>query len=58
MESLLNYTQVAKLLGVKPRTIRDWTSRHKIPHLKIGQSVRYQASEIEDWLESKKNVPT
>ena len=53
MESLLNYTDVAKILGVQPRTIRDWTSKHKIPHIKIGQTVRYRESDVQDWTDKR-----
>jgi len=53
MEKLLTVNQVADLLGVKTSTIYQWTHEGFIPHVKIGNRVRFKVSQIEKWLEKK-----
>ena len=45
--------EVADYLGVKTKTIRNWTSEKKIPFVKLGGSVRYPRERIDNWLKSK-----
>ncbi len=42
---------VSEFLNVKKKTIQNWTSEGKIPHLKLGTTVRYPKSKIEEALE-------
>jgi excisionase family DNA binding protein len=48
-EVLLTALDVARLLSVRVSTIRAWTSRRKIPFVKLagGRSVRYRLSDLE-----------
>ena len=46
---LLNVQEVAKLIGVRPSTIYQWTHQEYIPHIKIGKLVRFKQEEIEKW---------
>ena len=47
-DSLLTCSQLASRLNVKPSTIRAWTSRRKIPFLRLagGRAVRYREADI------------
>ena len=52
-KELLNTAQVAEWLNVKESTIRKWTHYGFIPHVKVGRCVRFQESEIEQWLRER-----
>jgi excisionase family DNA binding protein len=57
MEKLWKHTDVANYLNVSPWTIRGKVSRREIPFLKIGQSVRFDPSEIEAWAKQGAKEP-
>jgi excisionase family DNA binding protein len=41
----------SELLGVKESTLRSWTSRGKIPSIKLSRkAVRFKESELTNWL--------
>ena len=54
---VLTVPQVASLLQKKERTIREMSYQKKIPHFKIGRSLRYKRSEILKWLGQVCRVP-
>ena len=59
MEGLLTIEQAAALLGIKESTLYDWTSRGKIPHVKLSRRcIRFIKSELEAWLKAKAVFPT
>ena len=45
-DRLLTKRQVAELLNVTPRSIDNWMKRGLLPYLKIGRSVRFNASNV------------
>ena len=49
---LLTPEQLAEFLQLKKSTIYYLTKQKKIPHLKIGRAVRFDAAEIEAWVKS------
>ena len=51
---LLNKREIAAYLKVAPRTIEDWVYRRKIPFLKVGRAVRFDAHEVSLWLDSQR----
>ena len=53
--ALLTRPEAAALLGVSTNTLAVWhcTGRYKIPVVKVGRSVRYRASDLYAWLESR-----
>jgi len=53
MEELLDVKQVAKMLGVKPSTIYQWTHQGYIPHVKLNNLVRFRGSKVLEWVEQK-----
>jgi excisionase family DNA binding protein len=54
VERLLNPTQLAEVLGVRPGTVYSWLSRGvDIPHIKIQGTVRFREKAITDWLLQK-----
>lgn len=51
VESLLSVRKVAKLLGLCERTIWKLLAAQRIPEpVRIGHSVRFRASQINDWI--------
>jgi len=53
MEKLLTVEQLADYLQMKPSTIYQWTHQGFIPHIKLGNRVRFRVSQVEKWLERK-----
>jgi len=52
--TLITYGQVADLFGVSIVTIRRWAALGTIPApIKIGHSVRWRKSELDDWLNER-----
>lgn len=49
MESLWKADDVAKYLAVPISTIRYWTSKGFIPHIKLPAAVRFQPEIIVEW---------
>ncbi len=50
MEKLLNPSQLADILGVRPGTIYSWLSRGvDIPYVKIAGTVRFREKAVQDW---------
>jgi len=49
---LLNEKQAAERLSVKPGTLQVWrsTQRVELPYIKLGRAVRYDAAELEKFL--------
>ena len=54
MEKLLNPSQLAEILNVRPGTIYSWLSRRiDIPYVKIAGTVRFREKAVQDWLFKK-----
>ncbi len=53
MDRLLKAEELAEMLCVKKSTIYQWTHIEYIPHLKIGNFVRFRPDEIQKWLNTK-----
>jgi hypothetical protein len=53
--TLLTETQAAEALGVKPSTLTCWRSTHRygLAYCKIGGRVRYRASDVAAFVESR-----
>lgn len=53
-QKLLRLSEVVERIGFKKSSIYLWISEGKFPQpLKLGQSTRWVASEVESWLEKK-----
>lgn len=48
----LTVKEVASLLIVKPSTIYLWAEQKRIPHYKINGVLRFEESEILEWIKS------
>ena len=57
-ETLLTAEQVAKLLQLRPQTVRDGAWRGKLPCVRLWKGkkktlLRFRKSEIEEWIRQK-----
>jgi excisionase family DNA binding protein len=54
MERLLDIDEVSEMLGVTKATIYSWTSKNKIPHVKLSKRLlKFKEQEIRDWIAGK-----
>ncbi len=51
---LLSIEEIARRLGIAKNTLYDWCVVRKIPHIKLGKFLRFDAAEIEAWLKTKR----
>ena len=55
MDKLMTYEEVAKLLNLSERYIAKLVALGEIPPIKIGKSVRFNPTKIQEWVERKSN---
>jgi len=49
---LLDDLQVAAILGVQPRSVRQWRSQRGLPFLRITpKTIRFRRSDLDAWLD-------
>lgn len=51
--TLMTVEDVASYLKVAVQSVYRWASQEKIPHLKVGGSLRFDPNEIQEWLNKK-----
>lgn len=49
--------ELAKCIDVSINTIYFWTYTRQIPHYKIGNLVKFDINEMNEWLKAKKILP-
>ncbi len=52
-QRLMTVEEIAEYLQVKPSTIYQWTHTGFIPHVKLGNRVRFRLSQVDRWVEKK-----
>ncbi len=52
-QRLLTVEEIADYLQVKPSTIYQWTHQGFIPHVKLGNRVRFRLSQVDKWVERR-----
>lgn len=51
MEKLLDIVELSEMLGVTKSTIYSWTSRNKIPHIKLSKRLlKFREEDILSWI--------
>ncbi len=50
----LTVEELSEYLGTPMPTLYTWTHQKKIPHLKLGRTLRFDRLEIDGWLESRR----
>lgn len=51
---LLTVKNLSNLIGVKEKTLYQWAELGQIPHVKLNGCLRFDFSEIEEWIRSCK----
>ncbi len=51
---LITIEQICQLLQLKKSNVRSKILNRKIPHIKLGSSIRFDQTEIYNWIESQK----
>lgn len=54
MIKLIDIKTLSQFLSVKEPTLYQWAELGKIPHYKINGAIRFNESEISEWLSSCK----
>jgi len=56
VEKLLSPADVAKILGVTTQTLAIWRheKRYRLPYIKSGRLVRYEARDVEAFIASRR----
>ena len=49
--------QAAAYLGCTPDTLRVWTSKRRIPFVKVGRLTRFLKADLDDWLNQRRVRP-
>lgn len=52
-DGLMRIEEAAEYLGFAKQTLRNWVSDGRIPYVKIGRSVRFRRSELDEWVEEQ-----
>lgn len=55
-DNLLKVSDVATLLSISPRTVRSWVYRRLIPFLKLNGALRFNKTEIENFIKGDSHV--
>jgi excisionase family DNA binding protein len=50
IEPLLDVRKAAELLGISPKTLRDWIQARKIEYVKVGTRVMFQPASIRQFV--------
>jgi excisionase family DNA binding protein len=53
-DRLLEAKEIAELLGVPERWVREHTRSGAVPHVRFGRYVRYDRGDVLAWVESLK----
>ena len=52
-EGLMSIEELSSYLHIPKATIYGWTHARKVPHFKIGKSLRFEKKKIDEWLAAK-----
>ena len=56
-EALMDTSQVARYLNMHPKTITSMVERNELKAYKVGRHWRYRKSDIDEFLEQRRNIP-
>ena len=50
---LLNLADAAAILGVRPRSLRDYWRKWEIPALRVGRELRFRERDLNAWIRKR-----
>ena len=56
--NLYTVSQVAELFGISEKQVFSLKARGKLPYIKIGRSTRFEASDLRQFIDERKQVVT
>ena len=57
LKKLLKISEAAELLGISTRTLYAWSASGRVPSVKINGVLRFEADEINEWINGhKRNI--
>ena len=54
---LITREEAARLLTISERKLWELTNARKVPCIRFGRAVRYDAGDLREWVESQKEWP-
>ena len=54
---LLTAADIARILAISKSLIYKWVEEQVIPHYRLGKAIRFDLSEIKEWLKTKSIDP-
>ena len=54
MNKLLSPQELSAALNISIEPVYAWTSQKRIPYIKMGRLVRFNADEVNKWLERQR----
>ena len=47
--------EAAQYMGLQPQTLAVWrtTGRYHLPFVRVGRSIRYRVSDLDEWMKSR-----
>ena len=56
-KGLLNIKEVAQYTGIAESTLYKWKTQGKIPHKKLGGSLKFDLGELDEWIKQQTVIP-
>ena len=53
-ERLWTVNDVARFLGMHPKTVYDWAARGELPCFRLGNRLRFSPTELTRWVSARK----
>ena len=57
-ESMVNVKAAAAFLGISLSNVYAYVERKQVPHYRIGRSIKFRVSELDEWLKRFHNGGT
>lgn len=53
-KNLMSIKETSQVLNVRVNTLYGWVCQRKIPYIKLGRLVRFDAQDIDKWIQDQK----
>jgi len=57
-KQFLSPQELSAYTGLSLNTIYSWVNQRRIPHIKISRLVKFNVSEIDEWMKTMRVAPT
>ena len=58
VEGTWGYEEAANYVGCTASTLKVWTSKRRVPHVKVGRPTRFRKSDLDKWLDENVVLPS